>query len=103
MGAGTEAITVSSEGAFKKPPDSIRCDLAISGGSTKVTWERIVVIGGDAWIDIGSEWTPTNPTDEGLVNDLTQYCPGSSLFWEGFLPRDLAGIQGQIASRIGRS
>ena len=100
-GTGADAVTVSSEGAFKKPPDSIRCDLAISGGSTKVTWERIVVIGGDAWIDIGSGWTHTTPSDTTVDGDLRQFCPGYGPFWEGFLPRDLAGIQGQIASRNG--
>jgi hypothetical protein len=92
MGAGTEAITVSSEGAFKKPPDSIRCDLAISG----FTW-KVVVIGDDAWVD-GTHTMASDPT---VVGDLTQLCPGYGPFWEGFLPLDLEGIQGQIAFRNG--
>jgi len=99
-GTGADAFTISSEGAFKAP-DRIRCDLAMSGGGMSFTWERVVVIPPDAWIDTGSGWTHTTPSDTTVDGDLRQFCPGSSLFWEGFLPRDLAGIQGQIASRNG--
>jgi len=95
MGAGTEtAITISSEGAFKAP-DRVACDITMSAGGMTLPWDKVVVIPPDAWYDMGSGWTPTTPSDPIVDSDLRQFCPGSSLFWEGFLPRDLTGIPGQ--------
>jgi hypothetical protein len=53
-------------------------------------WFELVVIGDEAWIDeMESGWTPVPPDDPGA-----RLCPGSSLFWEGFLPlENLAGIE----------
>jgi hypothetical protein len=59
--------------------------------------DKLVVIPPDAWYDMGSGWTHTTPSDPIVDGDLRQFCPGSSLFWEGFLPLDLAGIPpGQV-------
>jgi hypothetical protein len=95
-GTGADAVTVSSEGAFKAP-GRIRCDLSMSGGGMSFTWERVVVIPPDAWIDTGSGWTHTTPSDPtwpAIVGDLTQLCPGYGPFWEGFLPLgDLGSIE----------
>jgi len=57
--------------------------------------DKLVVIPPDAWIDMGSGWTHTTASDPIVEGDLRQFCPGSSLFWEGFLPLDLTGIPGQ--------
>ena len=94
MGAGTEtAITISSEGAFKAP-DRVSCDITMSAGGMTLPWNKVVVIPPDAWYDMGSGWTHTTPSDPIVDGDLRQFCPGSSLFWEGFLPLDdLAGIE----------
>jgi len=92
MGAGTEtAITISSEGAFKAP-DRVACDITMSAGGMTLPWDKVVVIPPDAWYDMGSGWTHTTPSDPIVDGDLRQFCPGSSLFWEGFLPLDLTGI-----------
>jgi hypothetical protein len=92
-GAGTEtAITFSSEGAFKKPPESISCNVTASMGGWTFPWNNLVVIPPDAWYAMESEWTHTTPSDPIVDGDLRQFCPGSSLFWEGFLPLDLTGI-----------
>jgi len=94
-GAGTEmAITFRSDGLFKTP-DRVSCDITVSAGGRTFPWNNLVVIPPDAWYDMGSGWTHTTPSDPIVVGDLRQFCPGSSLFWEGFLPRDLTGIPGQ--------
>ena len=59
--------------------------------------DKVVVIPPDAWIDMGSGWTHTAPSDTTVDDDLRQLCPGSSRFWEGFLPLNLGGIPGQPA------
>jgi hypothetical protein len=101
MAADAEmTVTIHSEGAFKAP-DGIRCDLTARAGGMTFPMDKLIVIGDDAWIDTGSEWTPVPANDPNVVGDL-QLCPGSSLFWEGFLPlEDLGGIQGQVAFRNG--
>jgi hypothetical protein len=63
--------------------------------------DKLVVIPPDAWIDMGSGWTHTTPSDTTVDSDLRQLCPGSSLFWEGFLPLDVGGISGQTAFKNG--
>jgi hypothetical protein len=84
------AFTISSQGAFKAP-DRVSCDLTAHVGGMTFPMDKLVVIGNDAWVDSGSGWTATTASDPIVVGDL-ELCPGSSLFWEGFLPLDLTGI-----------
>jgi hypothetical protein len=90
-GAGTETFTITSTGEFEAP-DRVSCDITMSAGGWTVPWDKVVVIPPDAWFDMGSGWTHTTPSDPIVDGDLRQFCPGSSLFWEGFLPLDLTGI-----------
>jgi len=85
-----------SDGAFRAP-DRVSCDITMSAGGWTLPWDEVVVIPPDAWIDMGEGWTPTTPSDPAVTDDLRQFCPGSNLFWEGFLPLNLAGIPGQPA------
>ena len=78
MGAGADTLTISSEGAFKAP--DVSCTVTWSGGDLTVA-TSVVVIGNDAWVN----GTPTTADDPSVVSNL-EFCPGSSHFWEGFLP-----------------
>ena len=51
----------------------------------------VVVIPADAWLN----GTPTSASDQSVLDNL-ESCPGSSLFWEGFLPLDLGGIEQHV-------
>ena len=84
MGAGTETFTITSRGEFEAP-DRVHCAITASAGGMAFT-TSVIVIGDEAWVD----GTPTPPSE--VDSDLRQFCPGSSLFWEGFLPLDLTGI-----------
>jgi hypothetical protein len=86
---GVDAITIGSRGEFQAP-DRVHCAITMSGGGTTLTTSAIV-IGDHAWVD----GTPT-PASE-VAGLLKQFCPGYGPFWEGFLPLDLGGIQGQTA------
>jgi len=95
MGAGTETFTITSRGEFEAL-GRVRCAITASAGGMTLPWNNVVVIPPDAWYDMGSGiWTQTTPSDPNVDGDLRQFCPGSSLFWEGFLPLDLTGISGQ--------
>ena len=87
MGTGADTLTITSRGEFEAP-DRVHCAIIASAGGMTFT-TSVIVIGDEAWVD----GTPT-PASE-VVGDLTLFCPGSSLFWEGFLPLDLTGIPGQ--------
>jgi len=95
-GTGADAFTVRSGGEFEAP-DRVHC--AITGSALGMTFDmgKLIVIPPDAWIDTGSGWTHTTPSDPtwpAIVGDLTQLCPGYGPFWEGFLPLgDLGSIE----------
>jgi hypothetical protein len=93
-----DRLTITSAGEFEAP-DRVSCDIAMSGMGFSFPW-KLIVIPPDAWVNImGQGWTPTTASE--VEGDLRQFCPGSSLFWEGFLPLDLTGIPGQTASKNG--
>jgi hypothetical protein len=101
MGTGADTLTITSRGEFEagelEAPDRVHCAITMSAGGMTLPWDKVVVIPPDAWYDMGSGWTHTTPSDPIVDGDLRQFCPGSSLFWEGFLPLDLAGIPpGQV-------
>jgi hypothetical protein len=98
-GTGADTFTITSRGEFEagelEAPDGVSCDITMSAGGMTLPLDKVVVIPPDAWIDMGSGWTHTTPSDPAVTDDLRWFCPGSSLFWEGFLPLDLTGIPGQ--------
>jgi len=88
------AFSIGSSGKFKAP-DRTSCAVTGSVGGMTSDMGKVVVIGNDAWVDVGLGWTHTQANDPSAVENL-ELCPGSSLFWESLqLPADLGGIQGQ--------
>jgi len=83
------AFTIGSSGDFKAP--NVSCTVTMSFGGMAFDTD-VVVIPPKAWLDAGEGWTPLPADDPSVVENL-RLCPGSSLFWEGFLPLDLAGIE----------
>jgi hypothetical protein len=82
-------FTISSSGDFEAPSVSCAVTLSFFGSSFEA---QVVVIPPNAWINVGDKWTPTTPDDPNVLNNL-DLCPGSSRFWEGFLPLDVGSIE----------
>jgi len=93
--AGAEmSFAITSKGAFEAP-DRVSCAIAGSVGPMTFGMADVVVIGNDAWINLGEGWTATTASDPNVVENL-KLCPGSSVFWDSFeLPEDLSDIQGE--------
>jgi hypothetical protein len=82
-------FTVSSSGDFEAPNVSCAVTLSFFGQQVET---QVVVIPPDAWINMGEGWTATTADDPSVLNSL-DLCPGSSRFWQGFLPLDVGSIE----------
>jgi hypothetical protein len=75
-------LVLSSEGEFEAP-DRLGCTVSASLGGVSVGNDELVVVGDDAWLDIGEGFEATTADDSDVVQDV-DLCPGSPTFWEDF-------------------
>jgi hypothetical protein len=87
-------LVLSSEGEFEAP-DRLGCTVSASLGGLAVGNDELVIVGDDAWLDIGEGFEATTADDSDVVQDLA-LCPGSPTFWEDFeFIQDPGALRGQ--------
>jgi hypothetical protein len=87
-------LVLNMEGEFEAP-DRLHCTISGSLNGAEVGSDELVVIGDEAWLDVGSGFEATTADDADVVDDL-DLCPGSPLFWEDFdFLSDMGSFEGE--------
>jgi hypothetical protein len=91
-------FTLATEGGFAAP-DAFTCSLSGSFGGIRYT-EELVVVGEDAWLDVGDGYQATSLDDPDVEADL-DLCPASEVFWEDFVDFIDGEFEGVAETRNG--
>ncbi|GAG31307.1 unnamed protein product, partial [marine sediment metagenome] len=83
MGNPLAEMNAISEGDFEAP-DRCSCDVTLTTGTGSLEFQvedHIIVIGDDAWVYEGDDWSETTPSEK---SGLLEMCPACPSFWEGY-------------------
>jgi hypothetical protein len=75
-------LVLTSEGEFEAP-GRLGCTISVSISGSTLGKDELVVVGDDAWLDMGQGFEATSADSTNVVGDLA-LCPGSPAFWKGF-------------------